>query len=260
MNFVVLSIFPGMFSPFWETGIIRRAIERKKISALAMDIRDFASDRHKSVDDRPYGGGCGMVMKPEPVFAAIRAAKSRFSSARVVLTTPTGRRFSQEIAMELSRHDEIILVCGRYEGLDERIVSGLIDDEISIGDYVLTGGELPAMIIMDAVARLIPGVLGGDDSAQKDSFGNGLLEHPHYTRPKEFEGEAVPDVLMSGNHKEIEKWRFEESLLRTFVRRPDLLKNRGLTGPEYEILKKWHSDIEDILQTQPVSCTDSFSG
>ncbi len=260
MNFVVLSIFPGMFHSFWETGIIRRAIEGKKISALAMDIRDFASDRHKSVDDRPYGGGCGMVMKPEPLFAAIRAAKNRLPSGRVVFTTPTGRRFSQKIARELSRQEGIILVCGRYEGVDERVLSGLIDDEISVGDYVLTGGELPAMIIMDAVSRLVPGVLGGEDSAEKDSFRDDLLEHPHYTRPKEFEGNIVPCVLMSGNHKEIEKWRFEESLIRTFVRRPDLLKNRRLTEAEYKILKKWRSDIENILQTQPLSCTDSFSG
>jgi len=260
MNFVVLTIFPEMFTPFWEHGIIRRAVESGKISGCAVNIRDFAADKHKSTDDTPYGGGCGMVMKPEPLAAAIRYAKTNVPDARVVYLTPQGRTFTQSVAQELAQLPELILVCGRYEGIDERICQNFVDDEISIGDAVLTGGELPAMVIIDAVTRLIPGVLGGEDSAQKDSFSNGLLEHGHYTRPYIFEGEAVPDVLLSGHHANIETWRLETSLIRTFLKRPDLLKNRQLSKQEVDILKNWRSEIEYIIHAQTLSGTAALSG
>lgn len=260
MDFAVLTIFPEMFTPFWENGIIRRAIERKYISASAVNIRDFTYDRHNTTDDRPYGGGCGMVMKPEPVADAIVAVKEKIPSAKTILMTPQGRPFNQDTAHLLSKEQGLIFLCGRYEGVDERVCQNYIDDEISIGDYVLTGGELAVMVMIDAITRLIPGTLGGEDSAQKDSFSTGFLEHAHYTRPRVFEGEAVPDVLLSGNHKEIEKWRLETSLIRTFLKRPDLLKNRCLSRSEKKILKKWCSEIEDIVQTQPVSGIDTLSG
>jgi len=249
MNFAVLTIFPEMFTPFWENGIIRRAIEQKIISASAINIRDFTSDRHRTTDDRPYGGGCGMVMKPEPLSDAVRAAQEKIPAAKTILMTPQGRPFNQSTAHALSKESGLIFLCGRYEGVDERICQNFIDYEISIGDYVLTGGELAVMVIIDAITRLIPGTLGGEDSAEKDSFSTGFLEHAHYTRPRVFEDEAVPDVLLSGNHKEIEKWRLETSLIRTFLKRPDLLKNRCLSRSEKTILKKWCSEIEDIIQT-----------
>lgn len=260
MNFIVLTIFPEMFKPFWEHGIIKRAIDRNKISSSAINIRDFAEDRHCITDDRPYGGGCGMIMKPEPLAGAIRAATKQAPSSKTILLTPQGQPFNQGVAHGLASYDGVILVCGRYEGVDERICHDLIDDEISIGDYVLTGGELAAMVIIDAVTRLIPGTLGGKDSAEKDSFSDGVLEHAHYTRPRTFEGTEVPEVLLSGNHKEIEKWRLETSLIRTFLKRRDLLENRPLSRQEIEILKKWCLDIEKILQDQSLRGSDTLPG
>lgn len=260
MNFIVLTIFPEMFQPFWEHGIIKRAIDSNKISSSAINIRDFAKDRHSITDDRPYGGGCGMIMKPEPLAGAIRAAKKKAPASKTILLTPQGRPFNQRVARGFASYDGVILVCGRYEGVDERICHDLIDDEISIGDYVLTGGELAAMVIIDAVTRLIPGTLGGKDSAEKDSFSNGILEHAHYTRPRTFEGTEVPEVLLSGNHKEIEKWRLETSLIRTFLKRRDLLENRPLSMQEIEILKKWCLDIEKILQDQSVRGSNTLPG
>jgi tRNA (guanine37-N1)-methyltransferase len=247
-----LTIFPEMFESFWEHGIIRRAIEQNKISASTTNIRDFARDRHHTTDDRPYGGGCGMVMKPEPLARAIVSAKEKSPSSKTILLSPQGRVFNQDIAQKLSSERGLILVCGRYEGVDERICHNYIDDEISIGDYVLTGGELAAMVVVEAVIRLIPGVLGGADSAEKDSFSQGFLEHAHYTRPQTFEDMQVPDVLLSGNHAEIEKWRLETSLIRTFLKRPDLLENRVLTRQELEILEKWRLDIGKIIQDKSV--------
>lgn len=247
MNFIVLTIFPEMFDPFWSHGIIRRALEAKKIEASAVNIREFAEDRHQVTDDRPFGGGSGMVMKPEPLAGAIRAASQTAPSAKRILLTPQGRVFNQGMARELASFDGLILVCGRYEGIDERICDDLIDYEISIGDFVLTGGELAAMTIIDAVTRLIPGALGGEDAAEKDSFSNGLLEHAHYTRPRIFEDNAVPEVLLSGHHQEIEKWRLASSLARTLLKRPDLLLNRDLSAPEIEILKTWRREIEQVL-------------
>jgi len=259
MNFIVLTIFPDMFIPFWEHGIIKRAIDQNKISATAINIRDYAEGRHRVTDDRPYGGGSGMVMKPEPLAGAIRAAKKQAPSSRVILLTPQGRCFNQEISRELASSEGLILVCGRYEGVDERICQDLIEDEISIGDYVLTGGELAAMVIVEAVTRLIPGTLGGADSAEKDSFSGGVLEHPHYTRPRIFEGAEVPAVLLSGNHQEIEKWRLETSLIRTFLKRRDLLENRLLSSQEINILKKWCRTIEKIIYNQSFRGSDALS-
>jgi len=247
MQFVVLTIFPEMFDLFWGQGIIRRAIDQKKIIASALNIRDYAEDKHHVTDDRPYGGGSGMVMKPEPLAGAIRAAGLRVPSAKTILLTPQGRVFDQKLANELAAFEGLILVCGRYEGIDERVCQDLIDYEISIGDYVLTGGELAAMVIIDAVARLMPGVLGAEDSAAKDSFSNGLLEHAHYTRPPAFEGEEVPEILLSGHHEEIENWRRESALIRTFLKRPDLLQNRHLSKKEIEILDKWCRKIQEII-------------
>ncbi|HSQ84822.1 MAG TPA: tRNA (guanosine(37)-N1)-methyltransferase TrmD, partial [Desulfobacterales bacterium] len=239
-----------MFNPFWEHGIIKRAIDRNKIRVSAIDIRNFAEGKHRVTDDRPYGGGCGMVMKPEPLAAAIRAATRKAPLSKRILLTPQGRRFDSNVAHELSSIDGLILICGRYEGVDERICLDLIDDEISIGDYVLTGGELAAMVIIDAVARLIPGVLGGEESAEKDSFSDSVLEYAQYTRPRSFEGHDVPEILLSGDHKKIENWRLEASLIRTFLKRPDLLENKALTKQEIEILKKWCVDIEKIIHNQ----------
>ena len=239
-----------MFTPFWDHGIIKRAIDQDRIAASTINIRDYARGRHRTTDDRPYGGGNGMVMKPEPLAGSIRAAKKVLPASRTILLTPQGRKFSQAVAQSLAASEGLILVCGRYEGVDERICHDLIDDEVSIGDYILTGGELAAMIIIDAVTRLIPGVLGGKDSAEKDSFSGHLLEHAHYTRPRIFEGAEVPEVLLSGNHQEVEKWRLETSLIRTVLKRNDLLKNRRLNDREIEILKKWCRDIETIIHDQ----------
>ncbi len=250
MFFTVLTIFPEIFDPFWAHGIIRKAIEEKKILTSTINIRDYAQDRHQVTDDRPYGGGSGMVMKPEPLAGAIRDAAQRIPEAKTVLLTPQGRVFDQRMAQELASSDGLVLVCGRYEGVDERVCHDLVDYEISIGDYVLTGGELAAMIIIDAVTRLIPGVLGGEQAAEKDSFANGLLEHAHYTRPRIFEGSQVPEVLLSGHHQEIEKWRLESSLMRTLLKRSDLLQKKDLDRQEIEILNKWHHGIEKILDLQ----------
>ena len=250
MNFVALTIFPEMFNPFREHGIIRRAIEQNKIRVSSLDIRSFAKGKHRVTDDRPYGGGCGMVMKPEPLAAAIRAATKNAPSSKKILLTPQGRRFDSNVAQELTLSDGLVLICGRYEGIDERICLDFIDDEISIGDYVLTGGELAAMVVIDAVTRLIPGILGGKESAEKDSFSDSILKYAQYTRPRSFEGHDVPEILLSGDHKNIENWRLETSLIRTFLKRPDLLENRALSKQEIEILKKWCVDIEKIIHNQ----------
>jgi tRNA (guanine37-N1)-methyltransferase len=221
MQFAVLSLFPGMFaSPFSES-IVGRAVDKGLLKIAAHQLRDYASGRHQVTDDTPYGGGDGMVMKPEPVWRGIQDMRTRYPGAHVVLLTPQGRRFTQGEAEHLAQKQALVFVCGRYEGFDERIRS-YVDAEYSIGDYVLTGGELPAMVIMDAVARLVPGVLGNEGSACSDSHSDGLLEFPHYTRPPEFMGQKVPEVLLSGNHARIAEWRHSEQLKRTQQRRPDL--------------------------------------
>lgn len=260
MNFTVLTIFPEMFDPFWKHGIVRRAIEQNKIGVSAINIRDFAEDKHRVTDDRPYGGGCGMIMKPEPLAEAIRAAKKQAPSSKTVLLTPQGQRLDQNLARNLAVFPGLVLVCGRYEGVDERIYQNLIDYEISIGDYVLTGGEIAAMVIIDAVTRVLPGILGGLDASEQDSFSDNLLEHAYYTRPRNFEGAEVPEVLLSGNHGEIEKWRLESSLIRTFLKRKDLLENRRFSKQELEILKKWCRDIEKIIHAQSFRSADALPG
>ena len=251
MRILVLTIFPDMFDGLWSHGMVRRAIEQQAISAAALNIRDFADDRHHVTDDRPYGGGNGMVMKPEPLAAAIRHAQQTAPEARTILMTPRGRVLNQARARELAGLKGIILVCGRYEGVDDRLCHDLISDELSVGDYVLTGGEIAAMAVIDAVTRLIPGVLGGEDSAARDSFSDGLLEHAHYTRPPVFEGAGVPQVLLSGHHGNIERWRLESSLMRTLVNRPDLLQERALTAEEAEILRRWHAHLGELIGGRP---------
>ncbi len=260
MDFAVLTIFPELFESFWEHGIIRRAIQGRIISGTAINLRDFAEGKHRNTDDRPYGGGCGMVMKPEPLAEAIRAVREQRPSAPTVLLTPQGRVFDQYLARDLATREGLILVCGRYEGIDERISEAFIDYELSIGDYILTGGELGAMVIIDAVTRLLPGALGGEDSADKDSFTADLLEHAQYTRPPVFEGQVVPEVLLSGNHQAIDRWRRETALIRTFLKRPDLLQKRTFDQQEIEILRKWCADIEALVQAQSLPGADSLPG
>ena len=222
MKIEVLTLFPAMFTGPLDESIIKRARESGKLEFKLHNLRDWTHDRHKTVDDRPFGGGPGMLMKPEPLFEAVESLRGE--RTRVILMSPGGRKFDQSIARELAKETDLLLVTGHYEGFDERVRTGLADDELSIGDYVLTNGALPAMIVIDAVTRLLPGVLGDDDSSRDESFSEGLLEYPQYTRPAEFRGMTVPEVLLSGNHAEIAKWRREQARLRTVARRPDLLQ------------------------------------
>ena len=226
MKIDVLTIYPGMFPGPLDESIVRRARESGKLQLGIRDLRDYTHDRHRTVDDRPFGGGPGMLMKPEPLFEAVESLRGE--NTRVVLTSPTGRPFRQEIASEMAKEEHLLLVCGSFEGFDARVSESLADDEISIGDYVLTNGALPAMVIVDAITRLLPGVLGDDESSQDESFSEGLLEYPQYTRPAEFRGMKVPEVLQSGDHEAIEQWRREQARLRTEQRRPDLLRNKTL--------------------------------
>lgn len=240
MEFDVFTLLPEVFPPYLESSILQRARQRGLIDVRVHNIRDWAEGRHHVTDDVPYGGGGGMVMKPEPVFSAMESVLGTppGSSVPMILLTPQGRVFNQKIAIEFSKQPRIALLCGRYEGIDERIRQHLVTDEISIGDYVLTGGELPALILIDAISRLLPGVLGDPDGAMDDSHATGLLEYPHYTRPPEFRGWKVPDILLSGDHAKIEKWRREQSLQRTLTRRPDLLQTAPLGDADRKVLKK----------------------
>jgi len=238
MKIDLLTLFPGMFHGPFSESILKHATDKGLIDVDIHNIRDFAMDRHRVTDDYPYGGGDGMVMKVEPLAACIEAVKSRRPSSRVLLTTPRGKLLNQAMARELSGEDGLIIICGRYEGIDERVRELFVDTEISIGDFVLTGGEPAAMVIVDAVARLLPGVLGSDESAENDSFSNGLLEYPQYTRPPEFRGLTVPPVLLSGNHREIARWRRRESLRKTFVMRPDLLETAVLGSDDISFLRE----------------------
>ena len=222
MKIDVLTLFPAMFAGPLDESIIKRARDGGLLDLNLYNLRDYAHDRHKTVDDRPFGGGPGMLLKPEPIFEAVEQLAGE--QTHVILLCPTGRKFTQAIAHELAERDHLLLISGHYEGFDERVRQRLADDELSIGDYVLTNGALPAMVIVDAVTRLIPGVLGDDESAEEESFSQSLLEYPQYTRPAEFRGMKVPDVLVSGNHAEIAKWRAEQARLRTQERRPDLLR------------------------------------
>ncbi|MDH4226299.1 MAG: tRNA (guanosine(37)-N1)-methyltransferase TrmD [Deltaproteobacteria bacterium] len=236
MKFSVLTILPGFFTSPFEQSIIGKAVEKGVIAVDVVNIRDFAEDKHKTTDDAPYGGGSGMVMKPEPLIRAIRAARAANPGAKAVLTSARGKKLDSRAARELAAQNGLVIIAGRYEGVDER-VSSYVDTELSVGDYVLTGGEAAALVIIEAVSRFVPGVLGNGESAESESFEQGLLEHPHYTRPEEFEGAKVPEALISGNHKEIGKWRRRESLRATFERRPELLKDAALGKEDIEFLK-----------------------
>lgn len=238
MKFHLLTLFPEMFAGPMTESILRRAVERELIDVRLHNIRDYATDRHRTVDDSPYGGGAGMVMKADPIAACLDTVLAMSPGGRILLTSPAGRRFDQTAAVELAEATALIIICGRYEGIDERVRQLYPVTDLSIGDFVLTGGELPAMVIVDAVARLLPGVLGSDESAENDSFSDGLLEYPHYTRPSEIRGLTVPEVLQSGNHAAIRRWRREESLARTLSCRPDLLETAPLSSADREFLAR----------------------
>jgi len=245
MRFDIMTLFPRLFCGVFEESIVKRAVEAGLVTIALHNIRDYAEGKHRITDDEPYGGGGGMVMKPEPIFRAVEAVlgdqplpASREDATQVVLLSPAGRLFSQSIAAELATRDRVVLVCGRYEGVDERVREHLVSDEISIGDFVLSGGEIPAMVVVEAVTRLLPGALGDPLAARRDSFSAGVLEHPHYTRPAEFRSWGVPEVLLSGNHAEVERWRREQSLLRTYLRRPDLLEKAHLSPEDRAFLKR----------------------
>jgi len=254
IRFDILTIFPDLLASPLNEGIIRRARQDGYIDIHTTNIRDFALDKHAMTDDRPFGGGEGMVMKPEPLAAAVDHVRDGRSGGRVVLMSPQGVSFSQEQAEKLVREEHLILVCGRYEGVDERFRATYVDEEISIGDYILTGGELAAMVVIDAVTRLVPGVLGCSDSADKDTFSRNLLKHPQYTRPRVWHEMEVPAALLSGNHEEIEKMRFLESVRRTLLRRPDLLKLETFSESEKKLLRR-HKLYEAVKSVQ----TDSDS-
>lgn len=242
MRFDVFSLLPEVFEPYLGASILQRARQRGLVEIHLHNIRDWATDRHHITDDEPYGGGGGMVMKPEPVFAGVEAILGNPPACPVIMLTPQGRVFSQQVAQELSQLPRMGLLCGRYEGIDERVRQHLVSDEISIGDYVLTGGELPALVVVDAVIRLLPGVLGDPDGAWDDSHASGLLEYPHYTRPPEYRGWRVPEILLSGDHARLARWRREQALLRTWQRRPELLASADLTPDDLDFLSKLDAD------------------
>lgn len=241
MNIQVLSLFPPMFEGVFQHSIMKKAQDKGAVTLGVVDIREYA-DNKRQVDDYPFGGGAGMVLKPEPVFNAVESITNDGKKPRVILMCPQGERFTQKKAEELAREEELVFICGHYEGYDERIREHLVTDEISIGDFVLTGGELAAMTVIDSVVRLLPGVLGNSDSPVRDSFSTGLLEHPHYTRPADFRGMVVPSVLTSGNHAKIEDWREEQGMKRTFERRPDLLDHVELSDKQKNILARLQAE------------------
>jgi tRNA (guanine37-N1)-methyltransferase len=253
MRFEVFSLFPEVFEPYLQTSILQRARQRGLVEIHLHNIRNWATDRHQVTDDSPYGGGGGMVMKPEPIFAAVEDVLGSPPTCPVIMLTPQGRTFTQSMAQELHNlppaagadRPRLALLCGRYEGVDERVREHLVTDEISIGDYVLSGGELPALVVIDAITRLIPGALGDPSGAQDDSHASGLLEYPHYTRPPEFRGWRVPDMLLSGDHARIQLWRRQQSLLRTWQRRPDLLAAASLTPQDLEFLSRLESEQDE---------------
>lgn len=235
----IITIFPGIFQAYLSEGILKRAIHKGLIEVRVHNLRDYTKDRHRTVDDYPYGGGSGMVMKPEPFFTAVETLYPDTSTRRVIILSPAGKPFNQYLATELSGESRrLIFLCGRYEAIDERVRTALADDELSIGDYVLTGGELPALVIIDAVARLIPGILGDEYSAEEESFSWGILDYPHYTRPPVYRGLSVPEILLSGNHKDIKKWRRKEALRRTLQRRPELLDGCRLSDDDHALIRE----------------------
>lgn len=246
MYFDVLTIFPDLFPGPLAESITGRALEEDIIEVNSVDIREYALDKHAKVDDYPYGGGAGMVMKPEPIYRAHRAVSTcRGEVPETILLSPQGQTFDQDTALELSQLSGLIMICGHYEGVDERVREQLVDRELSLGDYVLTGGELPAMIIIDAISRMIPGVVGESESTRRDSFYNGLLDYPQYTRPRDFKGRKVPEVLLSGHHARIETWRKKRSLKRTLLRRPDLLEKKNLSEEEKQLLQEIKAEIDN---------------
>ena len=259
MIFDILTIFPDLFESPLKEGILRRAGAKGLIETYIVNIREFADGPQAMTDDRPFGGGEGMVMKPEPLALAVEARKDAAPAAKVILLTPQGRQYTQGLAEELAREEHLILVCGRYEGVDERFRAGYVDDEISIGDFILTGGELAAMIIIDSVTRLLPGVLGCADSAAKDTFSRNLLKHPQYTRPRVFNNLQVPDELLSGNHEKIEEYRFIASVIRTLERRPELLKDEIFTAGEMKLLRR-HKLDERVKAVQENRRKNDVSG
>lgn len=246
IKFTVFTLFPEMFAPVRES-ILKRAQDQDLIQVELINFRDYALTKHKNVDDVPYGGGAGMVLKPEPLFAAVRDLPPAHGKRKIILLSPQGQVFNQEMAKSWSKSDELVFLCGHYEGFDERIRS-LADEEVSLGDFVLTGGELAAMVMIDAAARLVPGVLGEEASFEEDSHSAGLLEYPQYTRPPEFEGMKVPEVLLSGHHARIESWRRKESLRRTFLKRPDLMENFEFVPEDYPLLEELAQEHTEIKE------------
>lgn len=243
MKIDFMTLFPEMFQGVLNESILKKAQEKEAVQFRVINFRDYSSNKHNNVDDYPYGGGAGMVLKPQPIFDAVEdIQKQTDTTPKVILVCPQGERFTQIKAEQLATEEHLLFICGHYEGYDERIREHLVTDEISIGDFVLTGGELASMVIADSVVRLLPGVLGNEDSPVLDSYSSGLLEHPHYTRPADFRGMKVPEVLLSGNHKRIEEWREQESLRRTFTRRPDLLNSYPLTDKQKSLIKQWENE------------------
>ena len=243
MNFHILTLFPEMIEQGMHTSIIGRAIAGGYLSINAVNIRDYAFNKHQKVDDYPYGGGAGMLMQAEPVYLSYEAIKEKIGyRPRVVYMTPQGKLFHQEIAKELAKERDLVFLCGHYEGIDERVLDEIVTDYVSIGDYVLTGGELPAMVMMDSISRMVPGVLSNQESGETESFAGNLLEYPQYSRPEEWHGQKVPPVLLSGHHANIEAWRREQSVMRTAKRRPDLLKKADLTNKEWSQVRQWKKE------------------
>jgi len=252
MKIDMLTLFPEMFSGPFDSSIIKRARDKGLMEISFTDIRDFSDNKHHTVDDTPYGGGAGMVMQAPPIMKALEQVCSRGGGAltRVILMCPTGLTFDQQWARDLAREEHLVIICGHYEGIDERVRELAVTDELSIGDYVLTGGELPAMVVVDAVARMIPGVLGEQASALEDSFYQGLLEYPQYTRPRDFKDLSVPEILMGGHHEKIRRWRRRQALLKTLERRPDLLREEVLSSEDQEILQELMADIQGVIKSK----------
>lgn len=251
MRFDILTLFPEMFDGPFSDSIIKKARDNNIIDINLIDIRDYTTDKHNTADDYPYGGGAGMVMKVEPIFYALEDITNNFKEKTTnILLTPRGQQLNQEMVKDLSEKDRLVLICGHYEGVDERIRNNYIDLEVSIGDYVLTGGEIPAMVLVDAVSRMIPDVLGHEESKENDSFYKGILDYPHYTRPREFKGIKVPEILLSGNHQLIEKWRQKEALKRTLLMRPDLIEQGLLTDNQKKLLKEIKEEIEGEIDNE----------
>lgn len=244
MFFDILTLFPEMFKGPFDESIISRAREKGLLEINLINIRDYSTDKHNTVDDSPYGGGAGMVMKIEPIYRAWQDLQKKRGDVPVIMLTPQGRKLNQDIVKNLSKKDGLVLLCGHYEGIDERVRQEIVTDEISIGDYVLTGGEVASIVLVDAVSRMLPGVLGDEQSKVEDSFYNGLLDYPQYTRPAEYRGLKVPEVLLSGNHALIDRWRRKKALKRTFSRRPDLLEGRDLTNEEIILLEEIKKELE----------------